>query len=145
MSKVLSRDTFDNRIREIEATGSGDVVQSAKDIVSEGELGESVAKNDLIYLDNAGLIFKATANGTLAQARVVGIMTEGGVTGETKPYLVFGRVDDVSFVFAKRDLFLGNNGAIVVDIPLDATHYKPIGQVLKSGSIFINIGVTTTL
>jgi hypothetical protein len=145
MSKVLSRDTSDNRIKEIIATGVGDVVQAARDIVSEAILGENIDAFSAVYLDPAGLMYKARANGTLDQARVVGVLTEPGVTGQLKQYLVFGRLDNPIFLFPKRDLFLGNNGLIVSTLPLDATHYKPLGQYLKEGSIFINVGVTTIL
>jgi|GEM_PF-2863888 len=122
--------------------------ESAKQVVSDVIYGEEISAMNLIYISADGKAYKATNNADYDSARVAGITLQYGNLGQTKPYLVFGRVDDAIFNFSGAlDLFLGLNGNIISADPsaTGALFYKSVGQSLKQGSIFLNISQTKIL
>jgi hypothetical protein len=124
----------------------GDIqVDAAKEIAQTVILGESISALKLVYLGADGKAYMATSSGTYEQARVLGILLQPGVLNDEKRCLLFGRLDDPFFSFAGADdLYLGPTGNIVDSAPTSG-HYKPVGQSLGTGSIFLKIGSTIIL
>ncbi len=121
------------------------VAEAAKEVVATVTYGETIGALKLIYIGNDGRAYLATSAGTYEQASAIGITRSGGNANDVRQILLFGRVDDPSFTFPLvEDLFLGTLGNLV-DIAPVSGHYKPIGQSLQTGSIFLNIGKTIVL
>lgn len=112
--------------------------ESAKEIVFSAECGESIPKNRCVYLNNSGLAFLGS-HLSLSTAQVIGVSKTAGLTGEIIKFIVFGRVDDISFIDpAGTPLFLTTSGQFS-SVATGSGVNKEIGQSLQVGSIFVNI------
>ena len=142
MSKVLSRSNADNRVKEIEVTGSGGPVQAAEEISFLVELGETASALRFFYLDNNNKAFLANANTTYENSQTIGILKQGGTTGAVVEALLFGKLSDPFFNFPiGADLYLSTSGNITANNPqvIGLLFHKVVAQSLGSGAIFINI------
>lgn len=121
--------------------GQSGPVDNAKRLIDTKTCAENISALKLVTAINDTEILLAEPD-TFSNSKVLGIALQAGTTGQEIEVLLFGKVDDNTFMFTVNNpLYLKTNGTISdIEPSLPSENFnETIGYSLGSGSIFINI------
>ena len=95
--------------------------------------GEALGLGEAVYLHTDGKAYKATNDGTRAEATVLGLVKAAVGSGAATDIVLYGKFSGLSGLTAASEYFVGTGGAITTTAPSTATEYVcDVGQAISA-------------
>ncbi len=95
--------------------------------------GEALGLGEAVYVHTDGKAYKATNDGTRAEATVLGLVKAAVGSGAATDIVLYGKFSGLSGLTAASEYFVGTGGAITTTAPSTATEYVcDVGQAISA-------------
>jgi len=106
----------------------------------EKTAGSVIGIHKVVKVGDDGKVYYASCDVLSDAYKVVGLSLNSANVGEPVRILLFGRIRDNSFSFdTAKSIFLGLDGQVVQEIPVEARFVQVLGKVLSRNEILFDL------